>query len=144
MSSGKSLSNSAPQILKFLDTHIHRSARFKTVIQYSVPGQAPQQNEMAMDKKKFIENIKTGTDSMNDYESAITISKIQISKDGRKATLETQSNENGMMTIVDPESGQQHQVPVLGASQCQQIIMLSEKNVMQIYNANCKTGIMFQ
>ncbi len=144
MSSGHSLSHSSEQIKDFLNAHLHPNARFKSIMQYNVPGQPPQQSALALDKAKFMENIQAGAQAMEDYESNVEITQINISKDGRKATLNTQSQESGMMSVDDQSGSGVEKASVVGASLCVQIVMLSKQDIIQLYNANCNTSISFQ
>lgn len=138
MTSGGNLSNSQGSIVQFLDRHLHPKARFKSALQYNIPGFPTQENSVSLNKEQFIENIQTGSQTLENYETSTEVHDIKISKDSRKATLRTVGYERGTMSA----SGQQF--PVEGNSTCNQIIMLSENDIIQIYHANCKTTIRFQ
>lgn len=93
---------------------------------------------MALDKEDFIESIQAGGQALSNYENNVQILEIKISSDKRKATVQTQGHETGTMNA----DGQE--LPVQGNSNCHQIVMLSEKGIIQMYNANCETTISFQ
>ncbi|HRQ61993.1 MAG TPA: hypothetical protein PLO23_10880, partial [Alphaproteobacteria bacterium] len=68
----------------------------------------------------------------------IAVREVKIASSGKSATVKTDSTEEGVMDV----EGQQ--VPILGQSTCDQIIMLSDKAVIQMFNANCTTIIRFK
>jgi len=138
MTSGANLETSQANIVQFLNRHLHPKARFKSALQYNIPGFPAQENSIALNKEQFIENVQHSAQSMDNYQTSIEVQDIRISKDGQKATLRTIGRESGTMNA----SGEL--IPVEGDSHCTQIIMLSDKGVIQIYNANCATTIRFQ
>ena len=131
------------QTQQFLNRHLHDNARFKSTITYNMPGHPPQQTEMKLDKKQFLESVAAGAQTLQEYESEIDIKAIKISKDGRKATVETIGSESGYMSVPD-ESGAVQQVPIEGQSACLQIVMIDKNDIMQLYNARCETQINFE
>lgn len=138
ITSGENLSHSQGAIVQFLDRHLHPKARFKSALQYNIPGFPTQESSVALNKEQFIENIQAGSQTLDNYNTSVEIRDIRISKDGKKATLSTIGKESGIMNT----AGQQF--PVEGDSTCSQIIMLSDQGIIQVYNANCKTTIRFQ
>jgi len=131
------------QTQQFLNRHLHDNARFKSTITYNMPGHPPQQTEMKLDKKQFLESVAAGAQTLQEYESEIDIKAIKISKDGRKATVETIGSESGYMSV-SGESGAAEQVPIEGQSACLQIVMIDKNDIMQLYNARCQTQINFE
>lgn len=142
IASGNSLEN-VEEIQEFLTIHLHEKARFKSSMKFNIPGFPTQETALTLNKEDFIEHARQGASALSDYQNEITIKSIKISKDKRKATVQTISQESGMMDI-DDGTGNAQQVPVEGSSSCQQIIMLNNKNYIQMYQANCKTEIFFQ
>jgi hypothetical protein len=142
ITTGKESEMTDEEITAYLDTHLHPEAKFKSVMRYAVPGFDMQEKTMSVDKQDFIASIHQATDTMDDYESDIKISDINISGDGRKATLKTQTMESGMMPVRDEI--EMEEVPVEGFSNCTQTLMLSDEDVIQMYNATCVTEIQFQ
>ena len=138
MTSGNNLESSSSQIIQFLESHLHPKARFKSALVFNVPGHPAQENSMALDKEDFINSLADGAKAVQSYESSVEVKNIRISKDKKKATLKTESREQGMMNV------EGEQIPVEGNSSCDQIIMLSDDGIIQMYNANCKTVIEFQ
>lgn len=138
ITSGNDASMPQGHAIKFLERHLHPNARFKSAISYNMPGFPAQENSISLNKEQFIENIQAGSQTLEDYETSVEVRDIKISRDGRKATLNTIGYERGTMSASD------QQFPVEGNSFCTQIVKLSDKGVIQIYHANCKTTIQFQ
>ncbi len=131
--------DAAPEdIAAFFETHLHPQARFKSNITFHIPEQPSQEKAVTLTRAEFIDSLESGSQSLGEYETSIDVESVQISSDGRKATAKTRGSETGIMTI----EGQP--VPVEGESECTQIIMLSDEDIIQMYNANCKTSINFR
>ncbi len=141
ITAGRESDMSQKQIEIYLDVHIHDDARFKSTMRYAIPGFDVQEKTMSVDKNDFIKSIHAATDTVSDYENIIEITDIQISKDGRKATVQTRMYESGKMPVADDI--EKEEVPIEGMSTCTQVIMLDKKNMIQMYNANCVTDIHF-
>jgi len=71
-------------------------------------------------------------------ENTVEVTSIDISKDQRKATVLTHGTEQGMMEVQPGQS-----VPIIGTSNCTQILMLSKNDILQMFNAKCETSIEF-
>lgn len=143
ITSGRNLSMSQSDIQDFLDRHLHEKARFRSVIQFQIPGFPPQSNAMALDKSQFMSKIADGAQKLEDYYNEVQVIDIQISSDKRKATVQTIGQETGVMSI-PAQDGSIQKMPVEGRSSCHQIITISRRDVVQMYNANCETQITFQ
>ena len=141
ITAGKSSDLSSNQIIEYLERHIEDGARFKSTLKYNIPGYEAQEAAMSLDKKDFIDSVKKGSESVSDYENAISIETIQISSKGDKATVGTTSTEQGMMPM-SADGVTTQMVPVDGSSSCTQILTL-EKGVIQMYGAQCVTTINF-
>lgn len=137
-----SKASSFQDIKDFLDIHLHPSSRFKSNLTFYIPGYPPQSNAISLDKGEFIESVKQGHKTVDNFENSVDISNIQISSDGKKATLKTTTHEEGYMSMPGDSSGQK--VPIHGESICSQVLWINDENVIQLYNANCKTTIRFQ
>lgn len=122
----------------YLETHLHPSARFKSKMTYEIPGYPAKETELALDKNEFIDSVGAGAQSVSEYSNTIAVKEVKIASSGKSATVKTESSEEGVMNV----EGQN--VPILGQSNCDQIIMLSDQGVIQMFNANCKTQIRFK
>lgn len=129
-------------LMDFYDKHLHPKAFFKSSMNYLIPGYPTQENSVSFNKEKYIESLFQSSASVDDFEAEVTIQNIKISKDKRKATLETMTSENAIMKV--PQDGGIEYVPMVGYSKCEQILMLSDHNYIQIYSANCSTQMEFE
>ena len=127
-------------IKKYLDKHIEKRARFKSVMTYNLPGMPPQKQEISLGKEEFIENVEKGSENIQDYDHLIQIENIKISSDGEKAFVKTRSTE--LVTMPVPTENGIENVPVEGESECTQILSLN-KGVIQMFSASCNTTINF-
>lgn len=125
-------------VTQYLQRHLHKDAHFKSEMSYVIPGWPAQTSEMRLDKKEFIESIEKGSQAMDDYDSYVEVDSIRIARDKQTATVKTISRESGTMPV------QGENLPVLGSSECTQILRLSRQNIIQMFNAVCKTEIRFQ
>ena len=142
MTSGANLEMSSEDIVEFLEIHLDKKARFKSTMKYNIPGYPAQETSMSLDKEDFIKSIQDGAQSMEDYENEIRIKMIKIAKNGKKATVQTEGFETGIMPVSTDGVTTQN-VPIEGRSSCNQIISLGKKGVIQMYSAQCTTEITF-
>ena len=141
--SGNGLESSPDSIKTFLQRHLHKNARFKSKMEYNIPGQPTQQKSMSLDKQQFINNTGAGSNALDGYESEVEIVDIRLSGDKTKATVKTNGFESGYIEV-DDGNGYMAEVPMNGISSCTQIIMLNDNHVIQLYHANCETTINFE
>ncbi len=131
--------NFDPDTVKtYLERHLHKNARFKSTMSYSIPGHDKQENSISLDKEKYIASITDSPKAVGGYDREIEILDIRISKDGGNATVTTKSTESGYINV-----SAEQQVPMEGVSTCNQIIVMSKKNVIQMYSAQCTTEVEF-
>lgn len=142
ITSGQDGTMSEEEIMEYLDRHLHKKAYFKSTIKYNIPGQPQQKNAMSLKKREFMENVKKGHESVEDYETQIEVKSVKISKDKNKATVVTKGKEKAIMPVPTQDGGVET-IPIEGDSTCNQIIMLSAKGIIQMYSANCTTTINF-
>ncbi len=142
ITSGQNTDMSQQQIQDYLNRHLDKGARFKSTMQYLIPGQPVQKNSLSLKKKDFIKSIEHAQEAVTDYTTEIVIQSVKITKDGRKATVQTYSQENGTVNIA-LDSAESESMPIEGNSTCNQIITLSKQGVIQMYGAQCNTIINF-
>ncbi len=142
ITSGKDGSMSQEKIKTYLNHHLDKGARFKSTMIYAIPGQPAQKNSMSLNKKEFIDSVNEGQKAVDEYETQVEVESVKISKDGKKATVQTASREQALMPIT-LEDGAVEEVPIEGNSNCNQIITLSKKGVIQMFSAQCTTTITF-
>lgn len=142
ITSGGASDLSSDKILKYLRKHIHQQARFKTIMKYEIPGYDTQESAMSLSKDDFIDHVKKSAGKIEDYDTEIEIISVKLSKDKTKATVQTRNHESAMMPVHTPEGGEDF-VPIEGSSLCTQLITISKKGVLQMFNASCVTHIEF-
>lgn len=131
-----------PAVHAYLEKHLHKDSRFKSTMRYLMPGFPTQEQTMTLDKEKFLENIEAGNNGIEDYDTDVEILRIKIAGNKKSATVTTRGHERAMMPVKD-EDGKTEDVNLQGLSTCTQILMLSKKDVIQMYNATCVTDIEF-
>ncbi|MCD8563014.1 MAG: hypothetical protein LRY54_02965 [Alphaproteobacteria bacterium] len=122
----------------YFEAHLHPSARFKSKIVYVIPGYPDKEAEIALNKTEFIDSLAGGSEAVDKYSNEIKIKGVKIAASGKSANVSTESTEEGEMNV------EGEKVPMIGVSKCDQIIMLSNEGVIQMFNANCKTEIRFK
>jgi len=129
------------KVLKYLEKHLHKNARFKTTMRYSVPGYPDQENTMSFDREEFMDKIQEAAGTISDYENNVDILSITLSKNKKVATVETRNTETTSM----PVSGENGvtTIPMIGTSLCRQIIRMSQNDTIQMFNVSCITDIAF-
>lgn len=133
---------SASEVEKHLEKHLDKNARFKSTIRYHIPGGQTQEAALGLDKEEFIKTIQKGDEEMQNYSSEVSIKEINISSNGKTATVITEAYEQGTMPF-NPTADVSEEVPLEGQSKCSQVILLN-KGVIQMYTAICETDIHFQ
>ena len=132
----------AYSITGYFMNHIADGGVFKTRIAYDLPDMPTNEREHEMDKLNFISHVLQDTKSMERHETAVKIEHIKIVENGRRAQVMTTNYERGVMPIADGY-GEPRMVPVTGTSYCEQDVVLSGKNIIQVAGVNCSTNIDF-
>ncbi|MCF8495498.1 MAG: hypothetical protein K9G62_02390 [Alphaproteobacteria bacterium] len=135
---------SADDIQKYLERHIDDDVRFKSTIVYRVGDMPSEQTSIVLKKAEYMENIKKGAQTLQDYDSQVTVRDVKISSDGRRATVLTESRETGTMPIAPDDHTPPQYVPVQGTSTCNQVLTLDGEGIIRIYSAVCSTDIRFE
>lgn len=141
VTTGNSGDLSTEEIAAYLDKHLDKQARFKSVMRYNIPDMPPQEASMSLDKEGFMTSVQAGAEKTADYENLIEILSIKVASNGKKAFVKTTSTEYATMAV-PVETGGSEDVPIEGLSECTQIISL-HRGVIQMYSANCVTTINF-
>lgn len=142
LTSGEGLNEKPGKIREYFEKHLNDKARFKTILRLNVPGFDPQETGMQIDKRGFIEGVEEGGTSLDGYKTEVKINNIDISRDGRKAIVQTSALETGTMPVENDE-GDIEIIPVEGNSECRQILVLSTEGYIQMFDAKCETDIHF-
>ena len=108
-----------------------------------MPGLPPQEKSLSLGKADYIDQVKQGAGSVEHYHSEITISDVDLSKDKKRASVNTVSTETGIMQVPQ-QDGSVEDVPIEGKSECFQVLKIGKKGYIQMFSANCKTTMEFQ
>lgn len=129
-------------VTHYFMNHIAENGQFTSKIEYAMPDMPASTRTLQMDKMNFISHILEGRKAMTRHETAVEIEYIQIADNGKRAKVMTTNYERGIMPI-DDGMGEARMVPVTGTSYCEQEVILSGKNIIQMATANCSTNINF-
>ena len=130
-------------ITDFLKAHIHNDARFKSAMEYVMPGFPAQKNTLKLDKAKYIQNIIDGAGKIGDYDVSVKVKSVKFSKNKRVATVITENTERAMIAVPGRSSNEEQRVPITGDTTCTQILKVNDDDIVQMYHAKCTTKIMF-
>ncbi len=126
----------------YLKNHLADKGSFRSKTTYEMPGYPVQEVEMEFQKSEFIDNIANGNGLLQDYETSVAIEDLNISNGGRSATFKAKISEKGRIPWPDGRGGQE-MVPIKGSSDCQEKVIVSLNNYMQLADADCATTISF-
>jgi len=129
-------------ITKYFMKHIAEEGMFISTIEYAMPDMPSSERTLEMDKMNFISHVLQGMGTMNKHETAVQIEYIKIVDNGKRATVMTTNYERGVMPVEDG-FGDTQMMPITGTSYCEQELVLSTGNVIQMAGANCDTDINF-
>lgn len=121
----------------YLDTHLYDRGSFRSLITYEVPGHQAQQQQMGLNKKKFIKNVIQGREALENYTSSVELMDHEIADDGQTAKIQTVGEESGLMPM---QEGQM--AAFEGRSECTQHLKIEENTIILI-SANCETVFTF-
>ncbi len=125
----------------WFDNHLAEDGRFATTLHYEMPGRPAKDTSISLNKPQYIEGIVGGRDTMQNYSSTLDIQAVDISANGKRATLKTVTHERGKLSIPNEQAGGADLVPVQGQSACDQVLIISESNYIQMQKAECKTSM---
>jgi hypothetical protein len=127
----------ASEVTSFLQKHLYDKGIFRTIMTYHIPGYPPQPQNMSLDKDLFIENVLEGRKTIENYNSSVEITDIQITNAGQTATIRTNGTESGIMPV-----DKKQKASFKGQSECKQHLAIKD-NVIQMISAECFTDVTF-
>lgn len=130
----------------YFTRHIADKGEFRSRLHFEMPGFPTQDAETAYKKDDFIGNVIEGRDLMADYSATFEIKKMKIAGNGRSAKIESIITEKGKLPWPPSSTGQQGSqqiLPVEGRSECEQTLIVSLTNYIQMASAACRTAISF-
>ena len=142
ITSGKNEDIDQFTITEYLMTHINDDGVFVSKINYGMADMMDNEHDLEMDKMTYISHTISGLKSMQKHETAVRIEHIEIADNARSATVTTTNYERGIMPY-DDGFGDPRMIPVVGTSYCEQRLVLSTGNIIQMAGADCNTNIDF-
>jgi hypothetical protein len=142
ISMGRSQEMTTDDIAEFFKHHLSDKGSFRSVTSFEMPGTPPTEAEMKYTKDEFIDNVLQGQGLIEDYQTSMEISNLELKNGGKAATLNTVSTETGRLPWPDGEGGQRI-LPIEGKSECKQKLVVSLSNYIQTADTDCKTRIKF-
>jgi hypothetical protein len=141
---------SAQDMADYFNNHIAEKAVFASTMKYEMPGYPAQESALQIGKVEYINGVLGGTGLMKSYEHAVEIKDVEIGNGGRSAKVKTVISEKGEMPW--PRDGKPAAegaapdlvpMPVSGTSTCEQTIIISLNNFVQMQRADCYTVLSF-
>lgn len=125
----------------YLEHHIAEKAHYESTLTFEIPGMQRQETKATLTKQQYIETLFNDLQVMKAYNTEIDIKEIDFSRSNRVAELVTVIKEHGNIPWGEHTDGSERRVPVKGTSKCQQKIVISLDNYIQMAKAVCKTLI---
>jgi hypothetical protein len=141
---------SAQDMADYFNNHIAEKAVFASTMKYEMPGYPAQESVMQIGKVEYINGIIGGAGLMKSYEHSVEIKDVEIGNGGRSAKVTTVISEKGEMPwprdgkpAADSAAPDLVPMPVSGTSTCEQTIVISLNNFVQMQRADCYTVLSF-
>ena len=137
-----------PEDIKtYFTNHISEKAQFKSKLHYDVPGFPAEPIDAGLNKGEYINGILSGRGLILDYQAQIDIKDMKLSDGGRRVALRTLTKERGRLPLPGSENEtdaeKKDPIPIEGESDCQQTLIVSFANYIQMVKADCVTDIRF-
>ncbi len=132
-------------VIDYFNNHMADNGSFKTVMRYQVPGFPNKDIDMKFKKEDYIDTVVNGRYMLEDYQTQVDIQDLKISAGGKAATFKSITKERGRMPFVKDEKSKEvtELIPIEGESICEQKLIVSFNNFIQMASADCKTVISF-
>ena len=126
---------------QYLERHIAEKAYYESAMTFEIPGMQRQETKASLTKQQYIETLFNDLPVMQAYDTEIEIKDINFSRSNRVAEIITVIKEHGNIPWGEHDDGSQRRVPVKGTSKCEQKIVISLDNYIQMAKAVCNTLI---
>lgn len=132
-------------VTDYFTNHLADKGEFSSTITYEIPGFPNRDVEVKLDKENYTSTVVTSRNMLDDYRTNVSVSDLKIGSGGKSATFKSITKEKGRMPWAkDPEnSTETEMIPVQGESICEQRLIVSYNNFIQMASAACKTRISF-
>lgn len=121
-------------VRRYLEQHLADDGVYKGTVTYNIPGYPAQSKQMEVNKNDYIQNVLSGREAIEDYQSSVDVHTANIDRSGKKATVSITTDETGRMMMEDAMVGFE------GASTCVQELAM-EGNTIVIATATCDSTV---
>ena len=129
-------------VAMYFKKHIKEDGKFVSRIDYSIPDYPETTRDLEMDRETYISHVLQVMKDFDKHEAAVRVENVEIMNDGRAALVVTTNYERGVIPV-QGIMGDAQMLPVTGTSFCEQEVVLSDKKIIQMAEAECKTNIAF-
>lgn len=132
-------------VANYFDNHMANNGKFESKMRYEIPNFPTQETEMKLNKEQYINAVLKGRYMMENYRSTIDLQDLKINGNGQSATFTSVITEKGKMPFpTDPKKPNEVEIiPIEGKSTCDQRLIVSYNNFIQMARADCSTVISF-
>lgn len=129
----------------YFTNHIAEKGKFKSALRYEIPGFPMQETTLELGRDDYINSVVTGRYMLENYTTSVDVQDLKIGNNGKSATFKSITTERGNMPwIRDPEKKDEiEMIPIQGQSVCEQRLIVSFNNFIQMAQADCATVISF-
>lgn len=132
-------------VVDYFTNHMAEKGEFQSTMRYQIPGFPTQDTVMKLSRDEYINVVVKGRFMLEDYTTAVDVQDLKISGNGKSATFKSITRERGKMPFLkDPEKKDViEMIPIQGESVCDQKLIVSFNNFIQMAQAECTTVISF-
>ena len=132
-------------VANYFTNHMVEKGRFTSRMRYEIPNFPTQETKMELDKGQYINTVNKSRYMMENYHADIDIWDLKITGNGKQATFTSIITEKGKMPFPkDPKNPDDVDIiPIEGRSSCEQKLVISFNNFIQMARADCETVISF-
>ena len=129
----------------YLNNHVANAATFESTMNHHIPGFPAKDINLKIGKQEYINSIIKGRYTLQDYSTRIVVEDLAITNGGKRATFTSITDEQGLMPFPKNENNPEdlELLPIKGQSKCQQTMIVSFNNFIQMADAKCHTEISF-
>lgn len=132
-------------VANYFMNHMSERGRFKSKMRYEIPNFPAQENEISLGREDYISTVVAGRYMMDDYSTDVQIQDLKIAGNGKQASFTSIVSEKGRMPFpTDPKKPKDlEMIPITGKTICEQKLIVSYNNFIQMAQAECETSMHF-
>lgn len=129
-------------VTEYLMKHLPADGEYITAISFEDHNAEIQEEYMVMNRLTYISNILQAMKGVVAHEVTIKIENIDIAKNGKRAEIVISSLERGLMPMPDGSGGTRF-MAMSTSTYCEQELILTDDNIIQLAITDCSTDINF-